>query len=703
MSAGDIDPQFGAVSLANTFLPRLGLVQPDGKILVADQTSLARYNIDGSIDSSFGTNGQMLLSNLTLSPVNTVTALALQPDGSIIVATGQDRSLLVTPSFLQQPALFRLNVDGSIDQAFSQNARFSSAVNGAGSNLLSVQPDGSIVALGSNNIYRYEPNGTLQFIANLEAGTGNIAGLRSFATQQGNKIVTADYIASTAIFDLSGNNYSLVLNRYNLDGTLDRTFGNNGTVIGTGLPDFRVTGITTDANGQLILTGANELLSPGTSTTLLVKYSSNGALDQNFGTNGVVNTGLIDWRFTSSQSSLTVQPDNKILISGRDSVSLPGGFANNEPFLLRYNSNGVPDSSFGNGGSLRIDSSAGILAIQANNDILSIGATITGQAKLSRYFSAGELPIDRLATGSESNDHLAGGRGNDLFRAGGGNDTVWGAGGDDTIDGENGNDTILGEAGADRLYGANGADLLLGGQGRDYLHGGYGEDTLLGGEDGDLLIGDAGNDSLVGDDPLLAGHDTLYGGDGADNLQGVGGNDILDGENGNDSLMGDLGDDSLYGANDDDRLDGGEGNDSINGGYGNDWLVGAAGDDTLFGDDGLDTLIGGFGRDLFVAYAPTSAVTAQADKIADFEVGVDKISLSKAAFGALQSLQGTGFSVTTDFAVVTGIEAVGQSSAVVVYNTADNSLTYKPFGTTAIFAKLDGVVTVSANDFQITD
>jgi uncharacterized delta-60 repeat protein len=701
MTAGDIDPQFGAVSLANTFLPQIGLVQPNGKVIVADQTSLARYNIDGSIDSSFGTNGQILLSNITLLPINTVTALALQPDGSIIVATGQDRSLLVTPSFLQQPALSKLNSDGSIDQIFSQNARYSSPVASAGSNLLSVQPDGSIISLGSNNIYRYEPNGTLQFIANLEASTSvnNIAGLHSFATPQGNKIVTADYIPSVNIFDLSGNNYSLVLNRYNLDGTLDRNFGNNGTVIGAGLPDFRVTGITTDVNGQLILTGANELLSPGVPTTLLVKYSSNGTLDQSFGTNGFVNTGLIDWRFTSGQSSLTVQPDSKILISGQDTTASAGGFANNEPFLLRYNPNGTLDSSFGDSGSLRIDNSAGILSVQANGDILSIGATTTNQAKFSRYLSVGDFPVDRLAAGSKSNDHLAGGRGNDLFKAGAGNDTVWGGYGYDTIDGESGNDTILGEAGADRLYAANGDDLLIGGQGLDYLHGGYGDDTLLGGEDGDLLIGDVGNDSLTGDD----GNDILYGGDGVDTLQGSIGDDILDGENGDDFLVGGLGNDDLYGANNDDRLDGGEGNDSINGGYGNDWLVGAGGDDTLFGDDGLDTLIGGFGNDLFLVYAPTSTLTAQADKIADFEVGVDTISLSKAVFGALQSLKGVGFSATTDFAIVTGIEAVGQSSAVIVYNTADNSLTYKSFDTTAIFAKLDGVVTVSANDFQITD
>lgn len=700
MTAGDIDPQFGAVSLGNSFLPRAGLVQPDGRVIVADQTSLARYNINGSIDSSFGTNGQVLLSSLTFSPVNTVTALAIQPDGGIIVATGQDRSLLVAPLSSQQSALSRLNANGSIDQAFNQNARFSSAIAGAGSNLLSVQPDGAIIALGSNNIYRYEPNGTLQFIANLEASTSvnNITGLRSFATLQNNKIVTADYIDSANIFDLSGNNYSLVLNRYNLDGTLDQTFGNSGTVIGAGLPDFRVTGITTDANSQLILTGANELLSPGVSTTLLVKYSSNGTLDQSFGTNGFINTGLTDWRFTSGQSSLTVQPDNKILVSGRDTTAVLGGFANSEPFLLRYNPNGTLDNTFGNSGSLRTDNSAGILSIQANGNILSIGAT-ANQAQLSRYLSTGNIPVDRTATGRDSNDHLAGGHGNDQFRAGAGNDTVWGGNGNDAIDGENGNDTIVGETGADRLYGANGEDLLLGGQGLDYLHGGYGDDTLWGGEEADTLVGDLGDDSLTGD----SGNDTLYGGDGADTMEGAAGDDILDGESGNDLLLGGLGNDALYGANGSDRLDGGDGNDSINGGYDNDWLVGAAGSDTLFGDDGLDTLIGGFGKDLFVAYAPASALTAQADRIIDFEVGVDKISLSRSAFGALQSLSGTGFSAITDFAVVTGIEAVGQSSAVIVYNTANNSLTYKPAGATAIFAQLDGVVTVSANDFQVTD
>ncbi|WP_309730660.1 hypothetical protein [Chamaesiphon sp. OTE_75_metabat_556] len=54
------------------------------KLIVADQNSLARYNVDGSIDSSFGTNGQVLLSSLTFAPINTVTALASQPDGSII-------------------------------------------------------------------------------------------------------------------------------------------------------------------------------------------------------------------------------------------------------------------------------------------------------------------------------------------------------------------------------------------------------------------------------------------------------------------------------------------------------------------------------------------------------------------------------------------------------------------------------------------
>jgi uncharacterized delta-60 repeat protein len=707
MTAGDIDPQFGATSLTNTDLPTISILQPDGKIIVADQQFLARYNLDGSADASFGVGGKIALS--TLNPSAPVTALAIQPDGRILVATGQDRSLLTTTTFGQTAALSRLNIDGSIDQVFGQNARNSSPIAGLGSNLLSIQTDGSIITLGSSTIIKYGSDGIALSTANLVGRTsdrfGNVLGNNNYATiQADNKIITADYVPSSAIFDFSGSNYSLILKRYNLDGTLDASFGNNGTVIGAGLPDFRVTGLTTDVNGKIILTGGNET-AVGAPITELIRYNNNGTLDTAFGTNGVINTGLIDKRYAGFRSSLIVQPDGKVLVSGlRADILGVGGFEASESFLLRYNLDGTLDSSFGDAGKNRLDTS-GLLAIQAGGDIIGIGVTIAGQATLSRYASSGDVALDRISNGSNQNDYLAGGRGNDFLRAGAGNDKVWGGYGNDTIDGENGNDNILGEAGNDRLYGANGDDILKGGQGLDYLHGGYDNDTLIGGENADLLIGDAGNDSLVGDDfdLVVAGNDTLYGGDGVDTLQGLLGDDILDGENGNDLLNGGFGNDALYGANDNDSLDGGEGNDYLNGGYGNDWLVGAAGDDTLFGDDGLDTLIGGFGKDIFVAYAPVSALTAQADKIADFEVGVDKISLSREAFSALSSLKGQGFSIASDFAIVIGIEAVGQSQATIVYNTADNSLTYKPLGTTAIFAKLDGVVTLSASDFQITD
>jgi uncharacterized delta-60 repeat protein len=710
MTAGDIDPRFGAVSLANTVRPNIGMTQPDGKVIVADQNSLARYNIDGSIDTSFGKNGQVLLSSLTLTPVNTVTAIALQPDGSTIIATGPDRSQLSQSSTFATTGLFKISNNGSIDQTFAQNARISSPALGVGSNLLSTQADGSIMSLGSNNLYRYNADGILQSTISLEGSTrdrfGNVLGNNNYAALQAdNKILTADYVPSNAIFDFSGSNYALVMKRYNLDGTLDKSFGTNGVVNGEGLPDFRVTGLTTDADGKVVLTGANET-APNVPITQLVRYNSNGTLDTSFGTNGVVNTGLIDKRYSFFNSALATQADSKILVTGlRADFDPATGFSGSEAFLQRYNLDGTLDDSFGDAGQSRVDNSGNVLSIQADGDILSISTT-AGLAQLSRYASSGEFPLDRFAVGTAQNDSFAGGRGNDFFRAGAGIDRAWGGAGNDTIDGEDGNDIIWGEAGDDALYGANGDDLLKGGQGVDYLHGGYGNDTMIGGEDGDLLIGDAGNDSLVGDDfdtSVVGSNDTLYGGDGLDTLLGNLGDDILDGENGNDSLIGGAGNDALYGANDQDTLDGGDGNDYLNGGYGNDRLVGAAGNDTLFGDDGLDTLIGGFGQDVFVAYAPVTAATAQADRIADFEVGIDKISLSKEVFSALSSLQGQGFSTTSDFAIVTGIEAVGQSNAVIVYNTANNSLTYKPLGTTAIFAQLDGVVTVSASDFQITD
>jgi parallel beta-helix repeat protein len=115
---------------------------------------------------------------------------------------------------------------------------------------------------------------------------------------------------------------------------------------------------------------------------------------------------------------------------------------------------------------------------------------------------------------------------------------------------------------------------------------------------------------------------------------------VLNGTNKRDILVGKAASNEIRGQDGADRLTGGSGKDSLFGGNGNDQLLGGAGDDLLQGDAGNDTLLGGAGNDQLLGGAGDDVLTGGAgadtfglvanqgtDRIRDFAVGVDKISL----------------------------------------------------------------------------
>lgn len=249
----------------------------------------------------------------------------------------------------------------------------------------------------------------------------------------------------------------------------------------------------------------------------------------------------------------------------------------------------------------------------------------------------------------------------------GGNDTLTGTSGVDYITTHNGNDIAYGLGGNDIFFDLKGGnDQFFGGDGHDVFHLGAGTDLADGGlgidtvdysgiaytvtADLDLgfafadgidrfvsienVVGASGNDSIKGN--LMANQ--LSGADGNDLLVGRGGADVLFGGNGNDTLMGndgnntaegnrDLGaNDRLYGDAGNDKLMGDAGDDWLDGGVGDDTLIGGMGNDTLIGSGGNDTMTGGTGVDKFLFYATSDM--PKADRITDFQHGVDKIDVS---------------------------------------------------------------------------
>jgi Ca2+-binding RTX toxin-like protein len=291
-----------------------------------------------------------------------------------------------------------------------------------------------------------------------------------------------------------------------------------------------------------------------------------------------------------------------------------------------------------------------------------------------------------------------------LVSTGVGNGTAQTSGGDAAGDRLNGFENVLGSAFGDTLRGDAGANYLFGGLGANVLEGRDGADTLdgLAGNDDtasyasstaavlvdlrNVLQTVAGShatgDELLGIENLLGSAlgDVFVGNDGHNRIDGGAGDDVIRGGLGNDTLIGGLnspgtgsgdlldyigsaggvvvslaittaqntvsagidvisGFETLSGSQFDDRLTG----DALF-----NRLLGGDGNDTLVGGGGIDELVGGAGADHFVFNVAPSA--ANADKISDFAVGVDKIVLENAVMPGLGL--GTGPLLPSQFALV---------------------------------------------------
>jgi Ca2+-binding RTX toxin-like protein len=257
-------------------------------------------------------------------------------------------------------------------------------------------------------------------------------------------------------------------------------------------------------------------------------------------------------------------------------------------------------------------------------------------------------------------ENASGGSGNDKLFGNDAANVLLGNAGDDAIDGGAGNDTIVGGAGKDALTGGAGSDVFRytatsdSGTGTardvigDFQEGdqidltAVGANTFVGGA---LFSGRAGEVRAVSiTDQTIIEVDTngdrladmqieLNGAYVLDRLDFVGLNGTA--TEGADTLYGSGGNDSMRSLGGNDVLLGYAGNDSLDGGAGNDLIVGGA---------GRDTMTGGLGADKFRFESTGDSGANSADKILDFQSGVDKIDLSGLDDGGLAFIGKKAFS-----------------------------------------------------------
>jgi uncharacterized delta-60 repeat protein len=151
------------------------------------------------------------------------------------------------------------------------------------------------------------------------------------------------------------SNEDFVVARYNTDGRLDRTFGARGRVT-TDFPGLAAvpSAVVMQPDGKIVVAGGAFPLFTFAGDFKVVRYNSNGSLDTSFGSGGIVTT-----TFPGDGSyafAVALQSDGKIIAAGTDYVNFnPGEMSDTDFALARYNTDGNLDTTFGNGGTVTTD------------------------------------------------------------------------------------------------------------------------------------------------------------------------------------------------------------------------------------------------------------------------------------------------------------------------------------------------------------
>ena len=317
---GHLDSSFGnggkvTTKLTNGFDTAHSVaIQTDGKIVVAGDFNisgfaLVRYNANGTLDSSFGVGGKVLTSSS--SSGSAAYGIAIQADGKLIASGSADLDFALVRYKTDGNLDLLFGKNGRVTTSFTNAYSVGWSV--------AIQSDGKIVGAGytyngnANQdfaVARYNTDGSLdssfgnggKVITTLTNSDDNAY---SVAIQTDGKIVVGGGIYGI---------FAIALARYNPDGSLDSSFGVGGKVI-TKSSDrgFYAFAITLQTNGKILAAGY-AIDSQLGADFAVVRYNVDGSLDSSFGIGGIVITD-----FGSSADiawDVAVQSDGKIVVIG---------------------------------------------------------------------------------------------------------------------------------------------------------------------------------------------------------------------------------------------------------------------------------------------------------------------------------------------------------------------------------------------------
>jgi uncharacterized delta-60 repeat protein len=397
---GDLDSTFGGGGIVLSPIGRLSgvdqatVIQPDGKIVVAGYTSdtsssdfvLARYNTDGSLDSTFGSGGRVVSD---FGGGDFATAVALQSDGKIVV--GGLCQLVGGQDWL----IARYNSNGVLDTTFGNGGNAIVTFSGYSSCRmcgLTIQGDGKMVGVGYGHglnqgyygqkddvlLARLSTDGSLDTSfgsggqVSTQIGTVNDRGWRVSIRPDGKLVVFGDYDAGGP----GGSRDRIFLAQYNSNGSLDTGFGSGGIITASIGDSDGGRDLVLQPDGKMVVTGGCQI--GGQDRQYVARFNADGSSDNSFGTGGKTVTSLTV--AYARGVAVVLESDGKILVGGNAST----GSVQDEDFAVaRYNSDGSLDSSFGTDGKTFTQVGSGLsgivdLAIQLDGKVVAVGYASEG-------------------------------------------------------------------------------------------------------------------------------------------------------------------------------------------------------------------------------------------------------------------------------------------------------------------------------------
>lgn len=390
--AGTLDAGFGDAGVVTTdFAGRSDLVnamaiQPDGRIVVAGQSlppdgrggfAVARYLPDGTLDPSFGDGGRVLTPP-SAGSFASATAVALDAAGRILLAG----SSIASPTSSWQ--VVRYTARGDVDTSFGAGGVVELPDTSGSAVSLVVEPSGALLVAGT----RFRQHAEIAVERVLEDGrlddafgAGGIAvvavGQSTFSVlvARADGTILVGGVGTVVVDGLA--RFAFLLARLRPDGALDPTFGDGGTVVTVTVagPEFPVLlTLAVGGDGGIVAAGYPLPLVSHVRVSgmlLLARYDANGVPDPTFGDGGVLRTEVA----VAGGAVAVFEPSGAMLIGDR---TLPG-----DPFtaarVRRVDANGVLDSTFGDGGAfvghLRPDDESAFqaLALQPDGGLLAAG------------------------------------------------------------------------------------------------------------------------------------------------------------------------------------------------------------------------------------------------------------------------------------------------------------------------------------------